>query len=144
VKDSESKAAVEPRRRQFTTAALLFVMTLVAWILAVNRWLGPPYGWMTAIPLAIVALLVLITRGRAAVGTVVGFTALCLLGYFLIIGWEPTDPRFLKSLVCLGSFGGAAGGSIHALFMKRWIVGSLSLIASIVSFAAILMAPIAT
>ena len=133
------KSVATSRHHQFTTRALFVVMALVAWILGVNRWLGPPFGWMTAIPLTIVAFLVLFTRGWATLGAMVGFVVLGLLGYFVIIQWDKSDPRFIKSLVCVASFGSAAGGSIQALLMKRWILGSLSLLASFVTFAAISM-----
>jgi hypothetical protein len=130
---------IDSGRNQFTIRSLLLLMALVAWILGVNRWLGPPFGWITAVPLSIVALLVLVTRGWATLGAVFGFVAFCLLGYFQIIQWDKTDPRFLQSLICFASFGGAAGGSIHALFLKRWVLGSLSLLASVVWLGAVSM-----
>jgi hypothetical protein len=41
-------------------------------------------------------------------------------------------------MVALGSFGGAIGASIHAIFLKRWIIGSMLLAVSIPVFVVIL------
>jgi len=134
-------SATQPRRSryQFGLASLLLLTLLVACILSVNRCLGLVYGWISAIPLGIVAVLLLYTRWRCAIGTLLGAGVLSLIGFYLIIAFERSDPRFLKAMVMLGSFGGAFGASIHAIILKRRVVGSLLLVVSIVAFLAVLL-----
>jgi hypothetical protein len=125
---------------QFTIRSLLGAILITSWTLAVNRWLGSPYGWITAIPVAMVGVLVLRTSGWALLGGIIGFVAMTLIGLFFIIGWPPSDPRFMKSVVAVGSYGAAGGASLHAMALKQWILGTLLLIATIVVFAILLHA----
>jgi hypothetical protein len=118
------------------------VLTLLtACILSVNKCLGPVYGWLSAIPLGIVALLLLATHWRCTIGTVLGAVILALIGYWRVIGYSVSDPHFAKAIVTLASYGGAWGASLHAIFLKRWIIGNLLLIVLIVVFILILYVP---
>jgi hypothetical protein len=140
----DDPGSARPRQSpyQFGLASLFWLTLLVACILSINRTLGPPYGWLSAIPLGIVATLALRTRWRSMVGFGIGFAVLSLVGYFFIIGFKPSDPKFVKAMVTLGSFGGAVGASINAIVLKRWIIGSILLAASIIAFLAALVIPI--
>lgn len=141
--NNSSATAPRPPRYQFGLASLLLLTFLVACILSAYRCLGPLYGWNTAIPLGIVAILLLYTRWQCTLGVLMGGAVLSLVGVYGIIGFDRSDIRFIKALVTLGSFGGAWGGSIHAIVSKRPIVGGLLLAISIIVFVVLLLGPIA-
>jgi hypothetical protein len=134
----------KPERRlspwQFSVATLILVMVLICWILAVHRWLGETYGWITAIPLGLAGIVGLATRGRALVGFALGSAAIALVGS-LLIGWEPSDIRFYKSLAALGAYGGAAGGGLHAIWLRRRWLGGAVFLAAVVIFGLLLLMP---
>jgi hypothetical protein len=65
-----------------------------------------------------------------------------MLGFYVVIRINPSDPKFVKALVTLGSFGGAFGASVHAILLKQRIIGSILLVTSIIVFVASLMIPI--
>lgn len=75
-------------------------------------------------------------------GCIVGSVTFCVIAYLLFINWEPSDLRFLKCMVVVGSYGGAAGSSIHAIVLKRWIVGGVLLLGTIAALVAIWDYPI--
>lgn len=135
-----NSSASQPRqsRYQFGLASLLLLTFLVACILSVYRCLGPVHGLMSAIPLGIIAILLLYTGWQCTIGTVIGVAVLSFVGLYLI-GFEPTDPRFLKAMVTLGSFGGAFGASIHAIVLKQRVVGGILLVVTIVALLAALL-----
>ena len=137
-----SSEQLRQSRFQFSLASLFTLTFLVACVLSVCRCLGPLYGWASAIPLGIVTLLLLCTRFRCTIGTMIGAVILAVLGYFLIIGYAKSDPHFIKAMVLLGSYGGAAGASIHAIILKRWVIGGILLAVAILVLAAILWLPI--
>jgi hypothetical protein len=120
-----------PSRFQFGLSSLFLLTLLVACILSIYRCLGPMYGVLSAIPLSIVATLLLYTRWRCTFGSLIGAGTLAVLGFFILVHWNPSDPKYVKSIVTLGAFGGAVGASIHAIILKRWIVGSILLAISI-------------
>ena len=123
--------------------ASLFVLTLlVACILSAYRCLGPTYGLISAVPLGVIAILLLYTRWKCTIGTLIGGIVLSLAGFYWIIGFDRSDPRFLKAMVTLASFGGAWGCSIDAIIRKRRIVGGILLAVSIIVFVAILEMPL--
>ena len=126
-----SDADVEQGSRQFTLRGLCAVTFIVAWILAVNRWLGPPYGSLTAMPLSILAVLVVVARQQILIGAILGALLLSFIGIAFLIQWDPADPRYAKSLLLLAAGGCATGGSINALAVRRWLLGGLSLLGSI-------------
>ena len=137
--ETSSTAQANKSQYQFTLASLFVLTLLVACILSLYRCLGPAYGLVSAIPLGIIAVLLLRTRWHCTIGTVIGSVILPLVGLYLIIGFDRSDPRFLKAVVTLGSFGGAFGAGLHAIILKRWIIGSILLAVSIIVFVAILV-----
>ena len=136
--DVTSSDQVVRSRFQFGLSSLFVLTLLVACVLSIYRCLGPGYGWLNTIPLGIVAILLLSTRWRCMMGTFVGAAVLTLIGVCWIIGFEKSDPRFLKAAVTLASFGGAFGASVHAIVLKWRIIGGLLLAAAIFLFAAVL------
>jgi hypothetical protein len=131
-----------PPRFQFGLSSLLVLTLLVACILSVYRCLGPVYGLLSAIPLGFVAVLILATHWRCAVGTLVGAFILALIGYRWVVGFSVYDPHFAKAMVTLTSYGAAWGAGVHAVLVRRWILGGLLLVISIVVFVVILNVPI--
>jgi hypothetical protein len=125
-------------RFQFGLSSLFVLTLLVACVLSAYRCLGPLYGLLSAVPLGIVATLLLCTRWRCTVGSVIGAGILAVIGVLFVINFDRSDPKFLKAMVTLGSFGGAFGASIHAIVLKRWILGSIMLVVSILVLLVIL------
>jgi hypothetical protein len=134
----------QPRqsRYQFGLASLCLLTLLVACILSAYRCLGPVYGWISAIPLGIIAILLLYAGWQCTIGTLIGGVVLSLVGIRWIIGFDVSDIRFFKAMVTLGSYGGAFGASIHAIIRKRWIVGSVLLAVAIIVLVVVLIIPI--
>jgi hypothetical protein len=128
----DSSSTPEPRqsRFQFGIASLLLLTLLVACILSVGKCLGPVYGLLSAIPLSIVAILLLSTCWRCVVGTLIGSVVFALLGFY-ILQWDPLKPEYVKAVVTLAAFGGAIGASIHTIVLKRLALGGIFLALSI-------------
>jgi hypothetical protein len=121
----------------------MWLTVLVALIVAVtvNRWLGPPYGWLVAIPAGIAGTLAVRTHGWSLIGGAVGFPVSCLIGYWFILGDALPYLKLIRALVVIGSYGAATGGSIHAIVLKHRIVGGVCLVATSIVFVMILVFP---
>ena len=126
-------------RFQFGLSSLFVLTLLTACILSVYRCLGPVYGALSAVPLSIVAMLLLSTHWRCTPGAVIGAVLAGLVGFFLVIRFEKSDPQFVRA-VTLGSFGGSWGGCIHAIILKRRVIGGILLALSLLVFAGSLLA----
>ena len=132
--DSPPTSTKQAAAWQFTIQSLLGAVFLISWILAVNRWLGSPYGWLTAIPLSVVALLALRARGKILIGAAFGFAGMAIIGCAFIIEWNSSDPRLLKSAITIGSFGARWGASLNAIVIHLRVLGALALVAAAVIF----------
>lgn len=115
--DSSDTQSRRPRY-QFGLASLFHLTFLVACILAVTKWIGPFFGWVAAVPLGIIAILLLCTHWHCIIGTVVGFA---VLSSCLIAACGMPNVELLKNVVAFGSFGGAIGASVHAILLWQCI-----------------------
>lgn len=129
--------ATEIQRPSYSLRTLLFTTALIAWILAVNNWLGDPYGWLTAIPLAL-GLPIFILRPWTFVGAIVGFAAFALIGDLFIIGWDESAPQYLPCLITVGGYGLTCGSCIHAFFLRLRSLACVIFIAVLVVFVIVL------
>jgi len=131
--DEDSSAAAPPRRTrfQFGLRSLFELTFLVACILAVAKWIGPEFGWISAVPLGIVAVVVLSTHWRCMLGTVIGF-AILVVAVICLSGIKTPGADLPKAIVTVGSFGGAFGASIHAIILRQRGIGVSCLVASII------------
>ena len=127
----------KPQQSSYSLRTLLFATALIAWILGVNNWLGDPYGWMTAIPLAL-GLPVFILRPWSFVGGIAGFVVFALFGEFFIIGWDKTDPEYLPCLVTIGGYGLACGAGALAFFLRLRVLGGITCLSAAVAFVILL------
>lgn len=132
-----SETAGHKTRVQFSLRGVLLATTVVAWTLAVNRWLGDVYGWRTAPACGIVAAFLLLVDRRTAIGCAVGSVTLALFGYLFVLDLYPLS-RFFKAMLIFMAFGGAAGCSFHAILLDYRVRGSIALVVSIIGFLVIL------
>ena len=102
-----------------------------------NNWLGDPYGWLTAIPLAI-GLPVFILRPLSFLGGLAGFVLFALIGEFFIIGWAKSAPEYLPTLVAVGGYGLTCGAGVHSIFLRLRILGGITFLSALIAFAIVL------
>jgi hypothetical protein len=127
----DADSAVE-HRLQFTIGSLLWVTFLASCILAAYRSLGPHYGGHSIIPLTVVAILALATRGWTIPACSLGFVILWLT-IELAVRFNSNDAHQVKAMLVLGFFGAAAGGSIHAIILRRRSLGIVLLAVSMLA-----------
>ena len=124
----------ESKRTTYSLRTLLFFTALIAWILGINNWLGDPFGWLTAIPLAL-GLPVFILRPWSFLGGIAGFVVFALIGEFFLIRWDRSDPEYLPCLVTVGGYGLTCGAGAVAFFLRLRILGGITCLSAIVAFA---------
>ena len=107
------------QRDQFTLLTLFKVVVVVSCGLAVNRWLGPTFGWATAIPLMLALIVGMQTGGWTMVGTLIG----CLLTMHFVTGGIPADSVFREIEIGMCTCGASAGAGTHAILLRRWFLG---------------------
>ena len=105
-----------PNTRQYSIRSLLALFFSVALILAANRWLGPIYGWITAVPCGIVLILTLLTSYRVLIGGAIVAVLFVVLYLYVTQGGAGFDPR--KATLAVGAYGAAIGGSLHAIWYR--------------------------
>ena len=134
IQESKSRLPV------FSIRTLLWVTLLVSWIFGANNWLGAPFGLITAIPL-IICMPILVLRPWSLLGGVIGFVTFALIGEFAIIGWQKSDPEYLRSLFSIGSFGIAVGAAIYSFIVGLRALGAITLILTLIAFAGVIFLP---
>jgi hypothetical protein len=122
---------------QFRVRDLLFATTLVASTLGLFLWLGWPWNWPILLPVAIIVLLGLRTRWHTSLGCFLGMATFAVVGW-IAIGYPKSDPSFARSMAFIVTYGGSWGAGIHALLLRRWILGALSLAITLAAFAALM------
>lgn len=122
---------------KFSVRSLLFATFLVAWVLAVNNGLAQPWGWMTAIPLAYSAPLVLLNL-RTILGGVIGAFALGAIGE-IGNGWEHSKIEHWRAVIVFVAYGFACGVAIQSIIQKKYILGTTVFLASVLTLVYNLM-----
>lgn len=124
----------------FSVRSLLFATFLVAWVLAVNNALANPYGWLTSIPLAYSAPLLLMNP-RTILGGGIGALMFGVIGE-LGIGWPHYELRYWLAIIVFVAYGFACGAAVHAIFLKRYVVGTTIFFASATTLIYNVMYPV--
>lgn len=137
----DSASRDQPRRSryqfQFNLASLFELTFLVACTLSVSIWVSREFWWFTAIPLGIIAILLLCTRWHCTIGTLIGFVSGIAVLFFVTACWirsARANPDWLQDMVLVGSYGGAFGASIHAIVLKQRLLGGILLAVTIIVF----------
>ena len=124
----------------FSVRSLMFATFLVAWVLAVNNGLRTPYGWLTAIPLAYSAPLLLLNL-RVIFGGVVGSLLFAFSGE-LLNQFDYGDIRHWLVVIVFAAYGFACGAGVHAILQKKYLFGAIVFLASVATLAYCMFLPI--
>lgn len=106
-------------------------------MLTVNNGLAQPYGWLTAIPLAYSAPLVLLNF-RTILGGIIGAFALGAIGE-IGNGWEHDRIEHWLADIAFVAYGFACGVALQSIFQKKYILGTIVFLASVVTLVYTLM-----
>jgi hypothetical protein len=93
-------------------------------------------------PLGIIAGLALYTQWRCLVGTAIGIVAVGVYGFFCLVVLHGGEPGYSNAMFLVEACGGAIGASIDAIILRRQVVGTLMLAASVAVYVVVLRMPV--